>query len=464
MKKRFIEYDMPLAKISEESVREKNIRHGHPSTLHIWWARRPLAASRATAFAALIDLPEESEKREEIKEIIAKMSSWDEVKNGNGRWIRNAQKLLKKQWGDNPKVIDPFSGGGSIPLETLRLGCETYANDLNPVAVFIEKATLEWPQKFGIEIPNPEQNRQYSFDGPKKVNFLVYMVKKWANKVLEEAKEEIGKFYPEDEGGWIPVGYIWARTIPCQNPACSTEIPLIRQFWLAKKKNKKVAYKPIVDKENESVDFVIVEGDEIDFDPSEGTIARGNTLCPVCGQVTKVQDVRRLAQEGKMGERMVAVVLHKPGKRGKRYRIAIEEDVNVFREAEEYLKEKVANWPYLDSPIPDEELPPPRTLGFRVKRYGITKWGDLFNSRQKLALITFMDKIKKSYEGIREECRNLGLEDYGINPEEMAKAVVGYLGIIHGRLADKDANLVVYNVYGEKIEHVFGRQIGRAHV
>jgi len=463
MAPRFIEYDLPLAEISEHSAREKNIRHGHPSTLHIWWARRPLAASRATTFAALIDLPEDEEKREEIKELIKKISPWEAVKNGNSRDIERARQMILEQWGRPPRVLDPFAGGGSIPLEALRLGCETYASDLNPVAVFIEKATLEWPQKFGVMIDYPEKTRQHTQKsleggGADKVNFLMYMVEKWANRVLEEAKTEIGRFYPPDPDGSIPVGYIWARTIPCQNPACGAEIPLIRQFWLAKKNNKKVAYKPVVDRENKRVDFVVVEGEGIDFDPGEGTIARGDALCPVCCQVTRVKDVRRLAQAGRMGERMVAVVLHKPGETGKKYRIATEEDVRVFREAEDYLEEKVANWPYLDSPVPDEDLPPPGTLGFRVQRYGITKWGDLFNPRQKLALITFMEKIKKSYEGIKEKCKKMRLEEYGIEPEEAAKAVAGYLAVTFDRIAMSYNRLTQWQSGYEKMGNMFSRQ------
>ena len=157
-KKRLIEYDLPLAEISEASAREKNIRHGHPSTLHIWWARRPLAASRATAFAALIDDPgeENSEQREYLQELIKRMVPWEAVKNGNDESIREAQRLIQEQYGYAPKVLDPFAGGGSIPLEALRLGSETYASDYNPVAVFIEMATLEWPQKFGIKVDKTE--------------------------------------------------------------------------------------------------------------------------------------------------------------------------------------------------------------------------------------------------------------------------------------------------------------------
>ena len=158
MQRKFIEYDLPLEKISEESAREKNIHHGHPSTLHIWWARKPLAVSRAVALATLLEDPgsENSKKREKITELIKKIAPWEAVKNGNSKDIQEAQRLVEEQYGDSPpKVLDPFAGGGSIPLETLRMGAETYSSDYNPVAVFIEKVTVEWPQKFGIKAKIP---------------------------------------------------------------------------------------------------------------------------------------------------------------------------------------------------------------------------------------------------------------------------------------------------------------------
>jgi len=310
MKKRFIEYDLPLEVISEESGREKNIRHGHPSTLHIWWARRPLASSRATALAALLDDPgpEHPKEREKIRRLIERITPWEAVKNGNSEAIKEAQQLVAKQYGDKPpKVLDPFAGGGSIPLEALRLGCETYASDYNPVAVFIEKATLEWPQKFGVQIDLPEffQVEDKDSDGLSlgkkgngKVNLLVFLVERWANIVLEQAREEIGRFYPPDTGGdtegWIPVGYLWARSIRCQNPACKAEIPLIKQYWLAKKDNKKIAYRPIIELATGTIDFEILEGDELKeamddgFDPGNGTVSRANARCLVCGQVTEL--------------------------------------------------------------------------------------------------------------------------------------------------------------------------------
>lgn len=464
MKKRFIEYDMPLAEISEESAREKNIRYGHPSTLHIWWARRPLASSRATNFAALIDLPDDPVKREEIKELIRRISPWEEVSKGNSENIEKARALLKEQWGDNPpKIIDPFSGGGSIPLEALRLGCETYANDLNPVAVFIEKATLEFPQKFGVMIDNPDktkQHKQKSLEGDGKadmVNFLSYMVEKWANKIHEEAKSEIMRFYPPDHDGSIPVGYIWARTIPCQNPTCGAEIPLIKQFWLAKKENKKVAYKPLVDRNKKKVDFVIQEGKKIDFDPDMRTVSRADANCLVCGQITKAKDTRRLAREGKMGERMVVVVLHHPERSGKTFRIATEKDFDIFRNSEAYLHEKIINWRWIDNPIPNETITnDPANLWIIL--YGFNNWGTLFNIRQKLALITFLEKIKLIYDSIKEDCQNIGIDKYGMDSMEAAKAVMSYLGIHFNNFSTYNCTLARYRGDTTSIEHAFDSQ------
>lgn len=466
MKKRFIEWDLPLAEISEASAREKNIRHGHPSTLHIWWARRPLASSRATNFAALIDLPDDLEKRKEITELIKKITPWEAVKNGNDANIKKAQQLIKEQWGDHaPKVLDPFAGGGSIPLETLRLGCETYASDYNPVAVLIEKATLEWPQKFGVMIPNPDKDKKKAqtlekLTGVKtenEVNFLTYMVEKWANIILEQAKEEIEQFYPPDEDGSIPVGYIWARTIPCQNPNCGAEIPLIRQYWLAKKKKKKISYKPVVDKEKKKVEFEIVKDEIGTFDPSEGTVSRSDARCLICDQITRASTIRDLAVKGALDERMIIVVSHHPKRTGKIYRIATEKDLQVFESAKKYLNEKVKNWQWLDRPLPDEELPYLRSI-FNVHVYGMTKWQDLFNSRQKLAIITLMEKIKLAYNEIMGDCQNMGISNYGLDVEESTKAVMGYLSIIMSRHTSYNATLCWWEPLGERSFNVFGRQ------
>jgi adenine-specific DNA methylase len=333
---------------------------------------------------------------------------------------------------------------------------------------------------------NPAYQRSLPGDTVK-VNLLAYLVEKWADIILEEARAEIGRFYPAEtsEGlvgareitereGWIPVGYLWARTIPCQNPDCGAEIPLIKQFWLAKKKNKRIAYRPVVDKARKRVDFELLPDaaaiKAADFDPSQGTVSRANARCLVCGQVTEAQDVRRLAREGQMGERMVAVVLHHPDQVGKKYRLATEDDGRVFMQAAAYLEEKLANWPYLESPIPTEVAPPEGHRSCSNAIYGMTTWDTFFNARQKLALVTFLEKIKGSYKRVRADCEAMRTRigrmngSESANPahllfsDDLAQAVVGYLAIVLNRLADKNATLVIWHNIGEKVEHVFGRQ------
>jgi putative DNA methylase len=300
--KRLIEEAFPLEEVSRESVREKNIRQGHISTLHIWWARRPLSASRTTAFAALVRDPGE-EAREELLELVKELAPWEVVSGeaaGSDVLLAKARELVRKNFdGRAPRVLDCFAGGGSIPLEALRLGCETYALDYNPVAVLILKCVLEYPQRYG--------------------KALLSEVEKWGEWVLEEARKELARFYPLDEDGSVPVGYIWARTVPCQNPACGAEIPLMRQTWLAKKDRKRVALRMIPNPKEKRVDFEIVgqNGEKIDFDPEEGTVVRANVRCPLCGARMDDEATRRLFREGKAGQRMVAVVLHHPNRPGK---------------------------------------------------------------------------------------------------------------------------------------------------
>ena len=461
MKKRFIEWDLPLAEISKESAREKSIRHGHPSTLHVWWARRPLASSRTTNFAALIDLPDDLIKRKKIQELIKSISPWESVKNGNNDNIKIAQKMIKTQWGQQiPKILDPFSGGGTIPLEALRLGCETYANDYNPVAVLIEKATIEWPQKYGIMIPHPE--KKPGIDGEiEEINLLSYMITKWGNKISEQVKEEIDHFYPKESDGSDSIGYIWLKTIPCQNPNCQSEIPLVKRFWLAKKEKKIIAFKPVINNDKKIIEFEIVEKDLFDFNPDEGTVKAGKTKCLICGNIIG-KEVMKLGQEGKIKERLVVIIISDQKRKGKRYRIANNNDLKLFKEAEIYLEKKISDWPFLDSPLPNEKIydddidKTPQWLW--INKYGYPLWADLFNSRQKLALICFLEKIKLSYDKIKKECENLELEKYGLESEFTAKAIMGYIGIIFDRLVDSLSKQNFWISVGEKPAGTFGKQ------
>ena len=403
--------------------------------------------------------------------------------------IRKAREdILKANGGKPPRVLDPFGGGGSIPLEALRLGCETYANDLNPVAVLIQKCTLEYPQKYGHAGPRPAASIPASTPGVRETdptggqrgqqnlfgawdveatypaNPLLADVKRWGEWVLREAQKELGRFYPPDDDGHIPVGYIWARTIPCQNPACGTAIPLMRQYWLAKKDRKKVALFPYVTEgapgdapaDRRRVSFRIVGTGygpmPAGFDPEKGSVARAVATCPVCGATVDAHTTRTLFQEGKAGERMVAVVLHKPGQTGKRYRIATDADMAVFHDAAAQLAKKRealrAAWGM--DPVPDEPLTRvPVSFGvINVWVYGMNTWGSLFNARQQLALITFAEKVRKAY-------RCMLASGYSC---DYSTAIISYLALILSRHSSYNATLCWWEPLGERGFNVFGRQ------
>jgi len=279
-------------------------------------------------------------------------------------------------------------------------------------------------------------------------------VKKWGDWVLEEARKELARFYPPDPDGSIPVGYIWARTIPCQNPTCGAEIPLMRQFWLAKKAKKQVALYPEVT--GGQVDFRIV-GDGYapwpeDFDPKAGTVSRAVATCPVCGGMVEAKTTRHLFQEEKAGQRMVAVVLHHPKRRGKTYRLAAAVDDHTFRSAELSLQEKrerlTLEWG-LD-PVPDEPLTRvPVVFGvINVWVYGMNDWGSLFNTRQKLTLITFAEKVRQAHERMMTE---------GSDPE-FATAVATYLGLGVDMTAAFANTLARWENTSEAIKQLYSRQ------
>jgi putative DNA methylase len=429
MSERFlIETVLPIRELSAEARREKAIRHGHISTLHVWWARRPLVTARAAVLGALLTDDPEVDAR-----FIANLCRW-EVHDGDpgGRYLlEQARCRIRQRFGEQPpKVLDSFAGGGSIPLEALRLGAEAYAVEYNPVAYLILKATVEYPQRYGHR--------------------LIGEVKRWGEWVLERAKDELAAFYPATHGE-TPIAYIWSRTIRCPNPACGAEIPLFRQFWLARKANKAVALKPLPNHAAKQVDFTIAEGKAINFDPSKGTVARGNAVCLLCHTSADEKYVKAEAQAGRLGHRLVAVVTTRGRGQGRTYRIAAPHDHAAFHNAEaalHNLTQTPSPWAFGLSWIPDEPMLPSIGNNFTVSGeypYGFRQWGQLFNPRQLLALCTFGKWVREAHRRILQET----------NDPDFAKAVATYLAFGVDIHANRNSALGSWTPDRENIRSVF---------
>jgi len=411
--KRLAEVDFPIAEVSKHSAREKSIRHGHPSTLHLWWARRPLAACRAMLLGLLWPDPEDPLCPKEFKDaarqllptiqgavgasdqdlrrallrFIGDFANWDLASNRN--YIEVSRKLVKAAHGDElPLVVDPFAGGGSIPLEALRLGCEAFASDLNPVACLILKVMLE-------EIPR---------HGPA----LAEELRRVGAEIKKKAEKELADVYPNDPDGATPIAYLWARTVRCESPNCGAEIPLVRSFWLCKKDSRKRALRHTVVRPkvgSPRVEFEIFEP-KIESDVPTETVSRAKAKCVACGEVLPQARVRAqlsverggadviFDEKGSRvgGARLLAVVTLRDKDPGRHYRLSTERDYQATRKAQLRLAETLGDWERGGKQglcqVPDEPLPPVGTLGFRVQRYGMLQWGDLFTARQRVCLLT----------------------------------------------------------------------------
>ena len=432
-KKRIIEVAFPVEEVSEQGRRPQSEITG----LHIYWSSKPLGPSRATTYAALVnsDLPSQSLVNDkyflmvpEKLNFIADLAKWENALKP--LWIRSAREdILKSYGGKPPKVLDPFGGRGAIPLEAQRLGCETYSCDLNPVAVLIQKCTLEYPQKYGHHLHDD--------------------VKKWGNLILAQLKEELAPFYPKEPDGSDVYAYVWARTLPCQNLNCNAIIPLMSQFWLAQNSKRRIALFPY--KVDGHIAFRIVgtgHGTIPDrFDPVKGTVTRAIVTCPLCNSTITANQTRRFFQDGLAGERMLAVVTRHPNRKGKQYRLTTEKDVAIFNEAQKHLSEKRerlrAAWGI--DPVPDEPTPNSKVLGFRIGNYNLNTYGDLFNARQQLTLVTLTEKIQEVHAEMHTD-----------HDPEYAKAISTYLGLWSDRIADKGSNLCLWRKTVETVEKLFG--------
>jgi adenine-specific DNA methylase len=297
--KRLAEVDFPIAVVSKHAAREKSIRHGHPSTLHLWWARRPLAACRAMLLGLLLPDPCDASCPEEFKtrarellprvqghvgttdaelqrallRFIGDFANWD--LSANSQYLEVARGLVQAVYADEPPlVVDPFAGGGSIPLEALRLGCEAFASDLNPVACLILKVMLE-------DIPR---------HGPQ----LAADLRRVGAEIKRQAEKELAELYPPDPDGATPIAYLWARTVQCEAPNCGAEIPLVRSFWLCKKANRRRALQPWVERPRGEPPRVGFESFEpkTEQEVPAGAVMRARATCLCCGTVLPPERVR----------------------------------------------------------------------------------------------------------------------------------------------------------------------------
>jgi len=441
MERRFIEEHFPIKEVGEISEKRKRSRYNNISSLHVWWARKPQESSRATAFASLIS--DEKNNLEKHRQFLIDIANSEE---GNFySTLKEARKKINKFFnGNTPKVLDPFSGGGSIPYECSRLGCDVVALDYNPVASMILKCTCEFSQKFGGDAIND------SLQSNTNQNNLLEHLRIWQDWVLNQVESELKILYPEHDG-YVDVAFLWSHVVNCQNPKCSAEIPLIKQYWLSKKKSMEVCLYPVIIKNSIKLKILGHGHGEIPktFNPDKGTVDRSNVICPVCGFTSDSNTTRSLFQNNLTHEKLIAIVSQKKNSTGKKYRIASDED-NLDSKSFSMLEEKIsllsANWGI--SPIPDEPLPPIGTLGFRIQKYGMNTWGDLFNNRQKLTLLTFCENIRKSYDEMIKQKYD----------PEFAKAITGFLAIGLDRLVDFNSKLCILNSNGGRgVVHTFGR-------
>ena len=464
--KKLIEVALPLEAINTASAREKSIRHGHPSTLHLWWARRPLAACRAVLFASLVDDPSahpeefpteqaQEQERNRLFKLIEALVQWENSNNKDV--LAQAKAEIHKSTGGNlPPVLDPFAGGGSIPLEAQRLGLEAHASDLNPVAVLINKALIEIPPKFANQPPvNPEAKRSLMGQDWHGAQGLADDIRYYGKWMRDEAEKRIGHLYPkvmlpkEYGGGEATViAWLWARTVTCPNPACGTQMPLIRSFYLSKKKGKEAWVEPQVDHSvvPPAIHFQVKTGNA---KPQDGTVNRQGARCIACGTPVPLDYIRSEGKAGRMNAQLMAIVAE--GQRGRVYLPANEEQEAVVTQAK------------LEG-VPETNLPK-QALSFRVQIYGMTKHRDLFTPRQLVALTTFSDFIQEIREKIFSDASiarlavdEVSLNDGGTGTSAYADAVATYLAIALDKGADYWSSICSWHAGRDTTRNTFTRQ------
>jgi putative DNA methylase len=498
VRKKLIEVALPLEAINAAAAREKSIRHGHPSTLHLWWARRPLAAARAVIFSQMVDDPasvpeefpteaEQNAERERLFRLIEELVKWENTTNE--RVLTAARTEIRKSWarwcqtsGEDPNKLppfyDPFAGGGSLPLEAQRLGLEAHASDLNPVAVMITKAMIEIPPRFAGRPPvNPKAREKIGAQaGWKGASGLADDVRYYGKWMRDRAYARIGHLYPavkairQKDGTYrhaiteeikhqkgsvetlTVIAWLWARTVPSPNPAYSgIPVPLISSFWLSTKKGKEAWVEPVV--YSKTYCFEV----RTDTPHNKSAVDAGTKLghganfrCILSDSPMSADYIRQEAQAGRMGARLMAIVA--AGEHGRTYLPPTEEMEEIARQAKPVWK-------------PDQLVTKPSHDVDRLPMYGMPTWGDAFTPRQLVALTTFSDLVAAAREQIRIDAMAAGLaddpiplRDGGRGAMAYADAVAVYLGLATSKMADAQSSLCRWKASMDQAIGTFGRQ------
>ena len=492
--KKLIEVALPLEAINTASAREKSIRHGHPSTLHLWWARRPLAAARAVIFAQMVDDPSshpdrfpteeaQEKERQRLFRLIEDLVLWENTTNEIV--LDQAREEIWKSWratcADNrddprakelfdperlPAFHDPFAGGGSLPLEAQRLGLESYASDLNPVAVLINKAMIEFPPKFTGRPPvNPasREDKELIERGWHAAQGLADDVRYYGHWMNDQAEKRIGHLYPQVDvtaqmakerpdlksyvGRKFPViAWLWARTVKSPNPAfANVQVPLVASFWLSSKKGKEAWIEPVIRAEKTGYDFVVRLGGR----PSlEETVNQRGGICLMSGSPMPFDHIRAEATAGRMGARLMAIVAE--ADRNRIFLPPTEEMEVIARKAQ-------------PPNVPDTDLPK-KALGLRIQKYGMTKWRDLFTPRQLVALGTFSGLVQEARDVAKQDALTAGLPDDGRGLDQgghgataYADALAVYLGLTSSKAARFTTTLSTWRPDETKLSRSFTR-------
>ena len=454
---KLIEVALPLAAINREAAREKSIRHGHPSTLHLWWARRPLAAARAVIWASLVDDPsgdpsltpdEQEVERQRLFGILERLVKWENSNNPDV--LAEARTEIDRCFPDGPPpILDPFAGGGAIPLEAQRLGLTALAGDLNPVAVLINKAMIEIPPRFaGMPPVHPDVDK--TLTTWERAQGLAADVEAYGQWMRDEAQKRIGHLYPDATGpngeNLTPIAWIWARTVESPDPSWSGHVPLVAAWTLAKRPGKpKVWIEPVIDREAMIISYAIRQGGE---PAHERTVGRQGGFCIATGAAIPLKYIRGAGMAGRMGQTLLAVVAESPS--GRMYCSAADQPSPVAPDCEKALSFGQM---------------PTKHRNFQTPAYGMRDLAELFTARQLTALTTFSDLLPEVAERVRRDAAAEGMVDDGVRlrdggrgAQAYADAVVTYLAFAIDKCTNLWSNIVTWMNDRGAFREVFARQ------